>query len=572
MSDCPVSDSSGGCSSEDGLRNKRSTSTPRFPQIFQNCCLTRNLGLGLLAGAILLMGAQVKLWAQQSSSDWPQSNNNQDQTYSPQSDSPQPYSPDQNGANQQQPYADSGQPYSQTDPQNGPVRQPLGSGQLEQLVAPIALYPDALVAQILAASTYPQQVMEADRWRQGQGYATPDQIVYAANTQNWDPSVKALTAFPQVLSQMDRNLRWTTDLGNAYYNQPQDVLEAVQVMRRRAQAAGNLQSTPQEVVQYDQGNIELQPANPQVVYVPTYNPWTVYGEAVAPYPGFSLLGAIGGLIAGPIRYGMGIALSAFMHSPWGWLAWGLDWLGHALLFHHSDYYSHSRSVADWGFPHHGFHAYAGRAGFAREHEFGRMRDEGWRHAGYVSGGWHGFARGPDRPREDRRAENFGERSMRENSRASESFRDDRRAMGRYDSRSAGRMPENRGTQFAFNHGAGYEARMTGRFGGGQPAYREPMNGFNRAGSGSDGFGERSSGAFSRSSAKPAHSGGFHLFGGGHSEKGFRGSHGFSGGHASKSFGGSKGFDGGKSFGSGKSFGGGHSHGVGGHGGGGKHHR
>src|ERR1035438_1796159 len=154
--------------------------------------------------------------------------------------------------------------------------QPLDAAQLEQLVAPIALYPDTLVAQVVAASTYPGQIADADRWRQMQGDASPDQIVAAADAQNWDPSVKALTAFPQVLAQMNRNQQWTTDLGNAYYNQPQDVLQAVQVMRRRAQAAGTLESTPQQAVDYDQGYIQLTPVNPQVVYVPTYNPWTVY--------------------------------------------------------------------------------------------------------------------------------------------------------------------------------------------------------------------------------------------------------------------------------------------------------
>ena len=124
------------------------------------------------------------------------------------------------------------------DMAKAPAR-PLDAVQLEQLVAPIALYPDTLVAQVLAASTYPGQIADADHWRQMQGYASADQIAAGADVQNWDPSVKALTAFPQVLAQMDRNLQWTTDLGNAYYNQPQDVLEAVQVMRRRAQAAGN---------------------------------------------------------------------------------------------------------------------------------------------------------------------------------------------------------------------------------------------------------------------------------------------------------------------------------------------
>src|SRR6202044_3921800 len=125
------------------------------------------------------------------------------------------------------------------------------------------------VAQILAASTYPAQVIAADNWLHAQGYASPDQIAYGADAQaNWDPSVKALTAFPQVLDMMNHDLRWTTDLGNAYYNQPQDVLQTIQVMRQRAQSAGTLQSTPQEAVSYNQGYIQLAPTNPQVVYVP----------------------------------------------------------------------------------------------------------------------------------------------------------------------------------------------------------------------------------------------------------------------------------------------------------------
>jgi hypothetical protein len=169
--------------------------------------------------------------------------------------------------------------------------QPLGAEQLEQLVAPIALFPDALLAQVLTASTYPDQVRYVDQWRQAQGNAPPEEIAAGADEKNWDPSLKALTAFPQVLAQMARNLRWASDMGNAYYNQPQDVLGAVQAMRQRAQAAGNLQNTPQEAVNYDQGNIELTPPNPDVVHVPSYDPWNVYGRSVSPYPGFSLFGA-----------------------------------------------------------------------------------------------------------------------------------------------------------------------------------------------------------------------------------------------------------------------------------------
>jgi hypothetical protein len=151
-----------------------------------------------------------------------------------------------------------------------------------------------------------------------QGYAPPDQIVAGADAQNWDPSVKALTAFPQVLAQMNRNLQWTTDLGNAYYNQPQDVLHAVQIMRWRAQDAGSLRNTSQEAVDYQQGNIVLAPPNPQVVYVPEYNPWVVYGAPVAPYPGFSVLAAVGSFIGNAaVRFGWGIATTAFAHSPSG---------------------------------------------------------------------------------------------------------------------------------------------------------------------------------------------------------------------------------------------------------------
>jgi hypothetical protein len=467
------------------------------------------------------------------------------------------------------------------------ARQPLAAGQLEQLVAPIALYPDALVAQVLAAATYPQQVADADRWRQTQAYATPDQIAYAADAQNWDPSVKALTAFPQVLAEMDRNLQWTTDLGNAYYNQPQDVLEAVQVMRQRAQAAGTLRSSPQEVVRYDAGVIQLVPADPQVVYVPTYNPWAVYGEAVTPYPGFSLLGVIGDALGAVLRYGPGFAMSAFAHTPWGWLAWGLDWLGHALLFHDAAYYSHSATVADWGFPHHRFYAYSGH-GFGRDYARG-WGNESWRHESgfsgsrngrYDSNGWHSFGRGNERVENARRENENGRRENNNWNRASmtrpsdrgfESLRGERNSEARFDNREANRAGVNRPIEnrsafsSAFNEGRSHNQKQT--------------RGDERAFAGNfarNDFSGRSSGFSSHSSGK-SHGGGLHLFGGGHSEKSFNAGHTEhfrTSGHAPKSLGGGKNFASSKSFGGGKSFSGGHSHG--GHSGGGhssgKHHR
>jgi Protein of unknown function (DUF3300) len=158
-----------------------------------------------------------------------------------------------------------GQQYIQQAPQ-----------QLQQLVAPIALYPDSLAAQILAASTFPEQVVEADQWLHAHPGLKGDALAQAVDQQPWDPSVKALTAFPSVLGNMDKNLSWTSSLGDAYYNQEQDVMDAVQAMRQRAQEARNLQTTEQQTVRSQDSTIIIEPANPEVVYVPEYDPWVVY--------------------------------------------------------------------------------------------------------------------------------------------------------------------------------------------------------------------------------------------------------------------------------------------------------
>jgi len=303
----------------------------------------------------------------------------------------------QGGAQPQNPQQDWQQPQYGQQPQGSPqygqqpgYGQPQGQAldaeQLEQLAAPIALYPDTLLAQVLAASTYPEQVAEADRWTRAQGNVSPYDIAGGADGQAWDPSVKALTAFPQVLGEMDRNFAWTTALGNAYYNQPQDLMNAVQVLRQRAQGAGTLENTPQEAVTYDQGNIELVPANPQVVYVPAYDPWTVYGAPVAPYPGFSLAAALGGFFGAAVAtpglwFGTGTAILPFAHLSWGFLSWSLSWLGHAVLFNHLAYASHSATVADWGLPHGGPRALAGNRGGAIG-----AANYGWGSGGYARPG------------------------------------------------------------------------------------------------------------------------------------------------------------------------------------------
>jgi uncharacterized membrane protein YgcG len=216
------------------------------------------------------------------------------------------------------------------------------SAQLQQLVAPIALYPDSLIAQVLAASTFPAEIVEADRWVQSNSTLKGDALAQAVDQQNWDPSVKALAAFPSVLGNMDKNLSWTSSLGDAYYNQQQDVMDAIQVMRQKAQSSGNLQSTDQQTVQTQGSTIVIQPANPQVVYVPAYNPWVVYGGPIAPWPyWYNYPGIWWG---GPhISFGIGFGIGWFGGYGWGWHNWGTNWGGHTIVYNHNTYYSHSNT-------------------------------------------------------------------------------------------------------------------------------------------------------------------------------------------------------------------------------------
>jgi hypothetical protein len=240
-------------------------------------------------------------------------------------------------------------------PDQGPPPQaynPLSPDQLGQLVAPIALYPDALVAQILAASTYPSQIADADHFVQSNPGVSPQQLGQMADGMNWDPSVKALIAFPSVLANLDKNMDWTSQLGNAYYNQPQDVMSAVQAMRQRAYQAGNLQSNQQIAVQYQPSNIVIAPANPTVVYVPYYNPWVVYGAPVVAYPAYYVAPPPPGyaFVAGlAIGFGVGIAIGAFSHWGWGWHSWGMGWGSHTVVYQRNVYVSRSVTVVNHGY-------------------------------------------------------------------------------------------------------------------------------------------------------------------------------------------------------------------------------
>jgi len=225
--------------------------------------------------------------------------------------------------------------------------------ELNQLVAPIALYPDALVAQIVAAANYPTEIVEADRWIQQNSGLKGGELAKAADSQSWDPSVKALTQFPSVLATMDNNLSWTSALGEAYVSQPQNVLDAVQLMRGRAQQAGNLESTPQESEATEGQSIVIQPTDPDVVYVPEYDPWDVYGEPVDYYPDW-----VGGAYVGPgIAFGVGIGVGVYGGFGWGWHHWGADWHGREVLHDHHTYMSHDHNHFDrgaGGLDHHGF--------------------------------------------------------------------------------------------------------------------------------------------------------------------------------------------------------------------------
>ncbi|HUB52534.1 MAG TPA: DUF3300 domain-containing protein [Terracidiphilus sp.] len=549
----------------------------------------------LAAGAGIILLASLSLHAQQPYA-YPSAPLYAQPQYS------QPVQQYQNQYPQQQPYAQQGaapvyqqQPQYAPQPDAGeanlydpmggadaqpaatPTEQPLNADQLEQLLAPVALYPDNLLAQILAAATYPAQLTAADQWlhqMQAQGYNDPNQIVAGADAQTgWDPSVKALTAFPQVLDMLNKNLEWTTNLGNAYYNQPQDVMQTVQVLRDRAQQAGTLESSPQEEVTEDQGNIDLAPATPDTVYVPAYNPWAAYGAPIAPYPGFSfsMLGMLGGFGAhygyGGLQFGMGIAMAAFEHTPWGWLAWGLNWLGQSVLFNHSDYYTHSRTVADWGFPHggpraHGWGGAGWRGGpghpepYNRASGFENGRGPAYQRPGNTgpgngfAGNNYGWNRGEPRPmtRPDMGMTHPALPAQQAYNRAPFT------APARPQSYAARPPVEARsyyGSGYgggAYSHGSNaydYSSRPAQNYAerpgmayaspyrapaNQAPAYRAPQYGAPRA------YASRPGESYGNAFAHNEKPGGFHLFGGRHESESYRAPKNFGGGHEPRSFG------------------------------------
>jgi hypothetical protein len=212
--------------------------------------------------------------------------------------------------------------------------KPRSPEQLDSVVAPLALYPDPLLAQVLAASTYPLEIVQCARWQKANPKLAGEELTKAAAKQPWDASVQALVAFPAALKLLDENLQWTTDLGNAFLDQQSEVMDAVQRMRKKAKDGGKLESTKQQNVQVttieNKQVIEIKPADPQVIYVPSYSPTVVYGPPVYAYPPIAYpTYSTGAVVAtAAVSFGVGVMMGAMWsgccHSGYGW---GMGWHG-----------------------------------------------------------------------------------------------------------------------------------------------------------------------------------------------------------------------------------------------------
>ncbi len=289
-------------------------------------------------------------------------------------------------------------PPPQNPAQIAPQAQLLTIDQLSTLVAPIALYPDALLSQVLVAATYPLEIVEAGQWLQQNPNLRGTELMQAAQGQSWDPSVQALVAFPDVIARLNSDIRWTTDLGNAFLAQQADVMAAVQRLREQAQAAGKLYSNAQQTVtvqnQGGESEIAIAPANPEVVYVPAYNPEYIWGPPVwgyyppLYYPSFGF----------GFGYGSGIYLSGFFGSGFGWSnwGWGPNWYGRTIVTN-AYFFNH------YGFRRDGYGGYGGRYGGVwahnPEHRMGIAypnRSLATRYAGAGGGNWGGGRYGGQR--------------------------------------------------------------------------------------------------------------------------------------------------------------------------------
>lgn len=250
----------------------------------------------------------------------------------------------------------------------GSAPAPQSAQQIQALVAPIALYPDALVAQVLSGATFPDQIALAQNWLSQHQDLTSTNLMKEVNQQNWDASVKALTQFPSVLDNMAKNLAWTSELGEVYHYQSKDVMEAVQTLRAKAQADGNLKTTQQiKVVEQSPSTIVIEPANPQVVYVPQYNPAVIYGTTYV-VPNYSVADVAA---ASVISFGAGIAVGALVGSAccsWGWSSWSVGWHGGTVVYGGHAYYGSAAWHGAYGA--YGYHGYGGYGAAAYHGAYG----------------------------------------------------------------------------------------------------------------------------------------------------------------------------------------------------------
>lgn len=204
---------------------------------------------------------------------------------------------------------------------------PMPADQLDSLVAPVALYPDPLLAQTLAASTYPLEVIQLQQWMANNSYLKDQALADAVEKQPWDPSVQAMATFPDVVKLLSDNIAWMTALGNAFLAQQGDVMAAVQRMRARAQSNGNLNTTPEQTVQMQtvesgEQAIVIEPADPEMVYVPAYDSTVVYGSSAYAYPTLYYASPAYYRAGGALAFGAGVALGAARGGNWGY---GCKW-------------------------------------------------------------------------------------------------------------------------------------------------------------------------------------------------------------------------------------------------------
>ncbi len=400
--------------------------------------------------------------------------------------------------------------------------------QLDSLVAPIALYPDQLLTQTLVASTYPLEIVQLQQWLEKNKNLKDKALVEAAKKQDWDPSIQALVAFPEVAKSLAENIKWTTDLGNAFLAQQIDIMDAVQRMRNKAQHKGNLKSTEQQKVETkvveNKQVVVIQQASPEVVYVPSYNPTVVYGVPAYPYPPVTYPPP-GYFAAGmAISFGVGVAMGAAWGGGWGW---GCGW-GHNDVYvnNNNNFVRNSNQNIN--------------RNTNRTTNRGNSGTSGWQHNPQHRGGapygdratakqYGGTSRGDSLAnRQENARRNQGERSVRQQ--AGANVRINNRPQGGVGNRGSvgnmqqasnreggvgGRQPtvSNRtaGTRDASNLGAGVSDRSAQRGGGDRVGDRSVPSGGGFRGSSAFGGG---GGGFNGSSARSSSARGSSSFGGG----------------------------------------------------------